>query len=440
MDDAHLTPEGLRKLLEESGDEEMNRLLLHLLAVCPSCHRVGGYLLDLYRTGAIGLPFSTIDVGFARSRAEAPALMARLARYPFERQRAFVRDLPRFRSWGLCELLCEESERVAPADARRAVELAELAVELAGALEEWQPAEELWLFELRANAWAHLGNARRVLGEMRSAREAFTKADELWRAGADSMGDVLGYEARILAMKASFLAADRRPAEARAALDQALQAEPAGSLRLALVIGKAKLLGEEGESDFAVSLLQEVTPQIDRVAEPRLLLCARHNLLGLLTIAGRHDEAEALLPEVAALSHALDNDLDLVRLRWAEGRLAAGKGEAEQAITLLSSVRDELSSRGVGYDTALVSLELALVYARSGRFEEVRAIARDIIPLFLVQDVHREAIAALTVFVQAAEAGSADLALIAQVTDYLARAQGNPGLRFEIPGEAPHAS
>jgi hypothetical protein len=72
------------------------------------------------------------------------------------------------------------SREATPSDANRAMERAELAVLVAERLRPGEPAEEEWLLGLRALAFAHLGNARRVLGELRGAEEAFARAAELW--------------------------------------------------------------------------------------------------------------------------------------------------------------------------------------------------------------------------------------------------------------------
>lgn len=79
MIDAHLTAETLAAILDVDRTEEENQFLLHHLAICPECHAVGGYILDLYRAGAIDLAFSVVDLGLGKSRAEAPALWQELS-------------------------------------------------------------------------------------------------------------------------------------------------------------------------------------------------------------------------------------------------------------------------------------------------------------------------------------------------------------------------
>ena len=61
----------------------------------------------------------------------------------------------------------------------------------------------------------------------------------------------------------------------------------------------------------------------------------------------------------------------------------------------------------------------------------VAELAREMVPIFEAQDVHREALAALAVFQQAALHQGATVELVKRVTRYLEAARGNPGLKFE---------
>jgi hypothetical protein len=55
------------------------------------------------------------------------------------------------------------------------------------------------------------------------------------------------------------------------------------------------------------------------------------------------------------------------------------------------------------------------------------------VPVFRQQGVHREALAALTLFRDAAERKSLTLELTRRLIRYLKRAEGNPELKLEIP-------
>ena len=106
---------------------------------------------------------------------EARELFAILRDLPFEDQLARVMEDESFQTWGLCQFLVKRSLEAAFEDASRAVNYAELAVKISQNLEDTYDPH--WVLDLRARAHAHLGNARRVLGEIRSAEMAFRDAE-----------------------------------------------------------------------------------------------------------------------------------------------------------------------------------------------------------------------------------------------------------------------
>ncbi|HEX4963167.1 MAG TPA: tetratricopeptide repeat protein [Thermoanaerobaculia bacterium] len=438
MNELHLDAARLDELVRLNDHRLQKDFLLHHLEVCPECGAAGAHLLAARRAGRLPSRYSPVEAELAKSLFEAPALWERLHAFSPEKRRGLVQDTDRFLSWGLCELLCQQSREAVSGDPEEALELAELAVLVARRLPPGQPVEEEWLEELRAYAWASLGNARRVLGELRSADEAFFQADEHWALGAAEIGDPLGFGASILGLKASLRRAQRRFEDALALLDQAVETYLQGNeelrdLHLAgrALVKKAYTLDQMGEPTRAIEALKEAVPLLDPARDPRTLLCLRHNLVDSLSKTGRFHEASALLPEVETLSREVGSDLDLLRLRWAEGRIAAGLGEAEKGEEILRQVRRDFVERGLGYDAALVSLELAGLYAKQERTMELKELAGEMLPIFQSRDVHREALAALALFQQAASREEASLDLVERIATYLGRARRDPGLRFE---------
>jgi hypothetical protein len=196
LKEAHLTPADLDRLAGYRGEKVLNRILLHHLTVCSECRKVGGFLLDAYDAGELmydELPGFT--VALARSRSEAPELWMELSGLKLKRQKAMVRKVKRFRSWGLAELLCRKSLEAAAGEPAAAERLAELAVEVAMLVRDFDfPDDDSWVSLLRGFAWAHLGNARRSLRNFEGARVAFDEAKRLWENNFANTGDVLGYE------------------------------------------------------------------------------------------------------------------------------------------------------------------------------------------------------------------------------------------------------
>lgn len=122
-----------------------------------------------------------------------------------------------------------------------------------------------------------------------------------------------------------------------------------------------------------------------------------------------------------------------LRRRWLEGRLSAGFDRSTEAEAAFRETRDGFIAQGIGYDAALVSLDLAALYAAHGRMAEVRSLAEEMLPIFRSRDVHREALAALLVFQQAARSESITVRVVEEVAAFLRRARRDPTLRYEEP-------
>jgi hypothetical protein len=85
------------------------------------------------------------------------------------------------------------------------------------------------------------------------------------------------------------------------------------------------------------------------------------------------------------------------------------------------------------FDAALASLDLAAVYVSQGRTEDVRRLAEETLTVFQAHNTHREAIAALLLFQDAARREQAGIELVHEVSGFLKRARANPELRFSPP-------
>lgn len=377
-------------------DEVLAEIVPHLLARCPGCQARYDEIQRLLRE--VGHWDEEIVVVESR---EAPELLARLAEHPLDEQLALIEEREEFHAWGLCHLLLRRSREAVFEEPERAVDYAELADRVA---EHLGPVYDVnWILDLRAQIHSHLGNARRVLGELRSAEAAFRQA-ELF-AARSTTGNRLVL-AELLALKSSLRRAQRRLGEALELADRALclYADEGDQAALAkALLHKAKLWEEAGDLERAIDLLQAGPQEIDPVAQPRLYAYARFNLLGCLTQAGRHAEAESLLPEIRGRFAEVAQPLDLVRLRWAEASIAAGLGRGAESEAAYLEVQQDFLDRRMGYDAALVSFDLGILYAERGATQELKRLASDLMPAFESREVHREAMAALIMFQNACE-------------------------------------
>lgn len=223
-------------LLAELGRGRLPRgrsreIVRHLLATCQECCRsvASRYLspLRLAAASAAGIfDYSQAFVGawrttdrrrmvLAAEQAEAPALLREVLAQPPDRRRNLLLTGARFRTWAFCEHLLDAGRELVFQDPVRAVDLSRLGVETALRLEAAVHGEAR-VNDLRARAWALLGNAQRVRGDFREAEEGFAKADRLLKQGT---GDPLE-KAHVLLLKASLRGNQHRLREAFRLLDR----------------------------------------------------------------------------------------------------------------------------------------------------------------------------------------------------------------------------
>jgi len=299
--------------------------------------------------------------------------------------------------WHFVEQLCHESEAVAAGEAERALKLAELA--LRAALRS--PGKGAQQSKLESYCYIFLGNARRVSGALPGAEIAFQRAEELWAAWAGDTPIPLAAW-RLPDMHASLRRHQGNFAEALKLHDRALNLASPATAGL-ILLNKAFTLEQQGEPEQALAALQEAEVRIDGAREPRLLFGVCFNRIVNLGHLEKFEEAAKRLPEVQAMAEAGGRPLDSVRVLWLESKIAAGFGRRAEAEELLDRVRREFLSRGIAYDTAVATLELAVLYLEDGRTAEVKEIAAELIPIFAAQRVARETLASVKLFCQAVE-------------------------------------
>ncbi|HEX9941463.1 MAG TPA: hypothetical protein VGG03_05565 [Thermoanaerobaculia bacterium] len=72
-----------------------------------------------------------------------------------------------------------------------------------------------------------------------------------------------------------------------------------------------------------------------------------------------------------------------------------------------------------------------MLYLEEGRISDVKRLAKEMLWIFKTQGVHREALAALKLFCDAAEREAISLEMARRIVAYLLHAQQDPDLRFE---------
>jgi tetratricopeptide (TPR) repeat protein len=436
----HPGPKTLERFLDGGLGDAASQALQRHLFLCPACERRLLFLLPEAtppEPGTAGRDplhrlLDDYHAGTARRRQRlseerdaAAALWLEIEPLDAAQRRLLIGEDARFQSWGFFELLVERGFQAVLADARQAEGLLRLALEVT----EQLPPAELGAGPVeaaKARAWTHLGNALRSQGDLRQAAAAFARAEShLSRSWLDPLDEAL-----LLELEAPLRRAQRRFAEALESIDGAIAIyreinEP--NLQGRALMIKGVTLQYRGDVAAAADCYRAGLLLLE---EPRLLALSRFNLAGCLHDAGHSAEAAALLPEARRELEQWGLRRDLLRLRWMEAKVAAATGQPAVAEEAFLAVRRSLLVEANAFDAALISLDLAALYLRQGRAEETKRLAAEIVPVFRSLEVHRDALAAVFVFQQAAEMEQLTLGLVDEVAAYLRQARHDPHLRF----------
>jgi tetratricopeptide (TPR) repeat protein len=435
MTDIHIT----RELLEAvSRGEVPERFLVqtgmqHLASLCPFCREEiraweakraarpeYDYVLQALPS-VLARHAPELEARWRRAEEDLAALLA----VPWAERRARIeRARSRFRGPYLVELLIQESRQRIPGDPGEAYHLAELARFIVHRSPGTPES-----FDLVALATASMANASRAGGDLRQAEEHFGYARYVITHHGVTDPRVI---AQIDHLEGSLHKDQRRFSEAEALLTRAAMlyrlSDSSGVSGVLLTLGATYYQG--GKLDRAIETTRAALEALPAETEPRTYVQGRYNLALYLTESGRFREAADLLEVDADLYARFPEPWTQLRRSWLQGKIAAGVGDVAAAERLFTETRDGFVRQGIGYDAAMVSLDLALLYLKEGRTGEVRRVAEEMVPIFSAQDVHREATAALLLFQDAARREAVTAEMVREVGAYLEAARGRPELRF----------
>ncbi len=284
--------------------------------------------------------------------------------------------------------------------------------------------------EFEALSWAHQGNALRISCDLHNAELCFGMAQ---RKLKPKHGDPI-VRATVLQLKSSLLRAQRSFRWAMAAIDEAIrlfQREEEERRQAEALLVKAKLHFDCDNYTSAAVELAKATPLLASRGESRMAFIATNLKLSILSRLGRNNQAEALLQEARGLAREFGSPADSVRVNWCAANIAAGLGDTSRAESLFQEVRSGFAELDCPYDVALASLELAQLYAEQERHEEVEQLAREMVPIFQSNEIHREALAATQLFADAVRVEE-ERGLITKLSAYLANARHDPAFRFSL--------
>jgi tetratricopeptide (TPR) repeat protein len=280
-------------------------------------------------------------------------------------------------------------------DPQGMIRLAHLALCLVQQLSPRRYGSKL-LADLHARVWTELANAYRVADKLSAAEPALSQAATWFCQGSGNTR----LTARVAEVAASFASDEGRFADAiELATVAILGYQNLGEISLMgkALIKKGIYAGYDDRPEEGIAWIIEGLKKIDASQAPALVLAAVHAVLWNLVEAGACREAGELLSLARALYQRDGTFLNRLRLRWLEGRIALGLDDLETAAEHLNAVRQGFRLADQSFDAALASLDLALVYTRQGRTQEIIALAGEMIATFRALKIGREAIASLAV-------------------------------------------
>jgi tetratricopeptide (TPR) repeat protein len=342
------------------------------------------------------------------------------------RLKKIVQARRRFKGSHLVHLLLNEAEQKFTRNPEEAKNLAHAAHKVV----RHSPAE-LAAVETEALVYAFLGNACRAAGELRQADSHFVNTRKFIRHNVVREPAVL---ARLDELEGSLRKDQRRFAEADEMLSRALFLFGTSGGRRAemgrVLVNLGDLYFVQGKNVTAIETTRYALQLLSPGSHERLYTMARYNLALQLTEHGELEEAAGILESDADLLAKMPEPWAQLRLLWIRAKIAAVRGELPEARRLFEEARSGFIGEGIGFDAAVVSVELALIHLRTGDPAAVKELAEEIVGIFQSQDVHREVMAALLLFQKAVQQEALTVDFAEDLAVYLKRARENPELRF----------
>jgi len=429
--------------------DERRQMVRHLLKDCEPCRLKLASLSQVLfqaedlKEDARGIQSFSYDAALARAANRAHLYQARYRKErelleqaldiappdAKEGEEVYWRPFEALRGWSRVEALLRLSFEERYRDPKRMLLLA-LAARLAA--EKLSPAElgPGLVADFQARAWAEVGNAYRVNEQLDFAETALSHAQDLLE---DGTGDCL-LLARMADIEASLRIDQRHMDKAIDLLAMVCNLyRQAGHLHLAgrALIKSGITTRYDGDPREAVRLLQEGLQLIDPQRDPRLAASAKLSIVDSMVDRDAFKDAGRMLLESGLRQTFADEPLNLLKLRWVEGKVLAGLGKLGRAERTFEQVREELLLREREYDAALVGLELAAVWLRQGKTAQVRELAEETYESLRDLGVHQEAFRAVLFLREACRRQAVTVSLLRKLHGFLVRLEWNPQLRFE---------
>ncbi|HEV2853265.1 MAG TPA: hypothetical protein VHC97_10720 [Thermoanaerobaculia bacterium] len=264
-------------------------------------------------------------------------------------------------------------------DAKALLNASELALDIVTRRSSAEPIA----LDLEGYCRAHIGNAHRILGHLREARQELNAARDLLERGAGR----ISFLAELYRFQASLEETVRDFAAAEEALNKAeqLHAVLGDTQGIATCCVKRAIVFIY--SDRPQDAFLTVVGAIPAIESEELLRFAYETAIRALVDAGDFCFASRVL-ELSRDLFAGGGDLFKLKVLWLEGQVTGDR-------RFLKEARKGYSKRAMFLEAALISLEEAVMAVREGELREARALLDIAGPVLATLGIVEDSLAAL---------------------------------------------
>ena len=328
------------------------------------------------------------------------------------------------------DLLLEEAQALRHENPAKMIEAVELARRAAMRLDPRVYGPHI-VADTRARALAELANAYRAANQPAHAEVTMREALRFLERGS---GD-LHLAARVAELAASLACDQRHFREAHELIDRALLIHRRlgdGHMAGRALIKKSHFLACEGNPDEALVHVTEGFLLLDLKRDPGLGASALQNAILYAVDAGHLKKAQQHLWNAQMNGLLPDGEVNRIKLRATAGEIFAGLGQLDRAETAFRTAREEFEDLGLFYVAAITGLDLAAVWMRQGRVQDVKDLAEKLAEDFLGLSIKREALAAVLVLREACRKDRVTVEALRKIAAYL-RDLDRPGATLPPP-------
>ena len=353
-----------------------------------------------------------------------PAKVGRITPAMVEKIEAIVFD-PRYWDETVLERLLDRCDDVLFRDPRSGLKIARIAPQVAQAINarrrpgtgQQNPAQKRLRRDLLVRAYASLGDAYRVAGSPKDAEKPYQKALGIINSEAISRPEKANLYRRLAALRAYQEQYDDALELAAKAVQIGRSLASKKDLAWSLTV-VGHVYNEASRFPEAFPSLGEALTLVTWKTAPRIYHAATHNMAYVISQTNHPGDLDQVRAYIRKARKCAGRGWSVpkAKLLWIDGKALLRCHFTPLAERRFKRALEVLRLFRAPFDFALVSLDLSVLYFHEKRWRELEQLARDTYRLFRELSADSEAIAALSLWFDAAMKHHLAANLIADVT------------------------